>query len=83
MAELTKLLENTFRHVNIALVNELAIHACALGIDIWEVSKRPARTVRVHAVLARPRRRWPLPADRPVIPVVANRTPARRRHASS
>lgn len=36
-AELTKLLENTFRHVNIALVNELAIHARALDIDIWEV----------------------------------------------
>ena len=36
-AELTKLLENTFRHVNIALVNELAMHARALGIDIWEV----------------------------------------------
>lgn len=36
-AELTKLLENTFRHVNIALINELAIHAHALGIDIWEV----------------------------------------------
>ena len=36
-AELTKLLENTFRHVNIALVNELAIHARLLGIDIWEV----------------------------------------------
>ena len=36
VAELTKLLENTFRHVNIALVNELAVHARALGIDIWE-----------------------------------------------
>lgn len=36
-AELTKLLENTFRHVNIALVNEIAIHARAIGIDIWEV----------------------------------------------
>ena len=36
-AELTKLLENTFRHVNIALVNELAVHAHALDIDIWEV----------------------------------------------
>jgi UDP-N-acetyl-D-glucosamine dehydrogenase len=35
-AELTKLLENTFRHVNIALVNELAIFAGELGIDIWE-----------------------------------------------
>ncbi len=36
-AELTKLLENTFRHVNIALVNEMAIHARALDMDIWEV----------------------------------------------
>ena len=36
-AELTKLLENTFRHVNIALVNELAMFARDLGIDIWEV----------------------------------------------
>jgi nucleotide sugar dehydrogenase len=35
-AELTKLLENTFRHVNIALVNELAVFAKELGIDIWE-----------------------------------------------
>jgi UDP-N-acetyl-D-glucosamine dehydrogenase len=35
-AELTKLLENTFRHVNIALVNELAIYAHDLGIDLWE-----------------------------------------------
>ncbi len=35
-AELTKLLENTFRHVNIALVNELAIFAAELGIDVWE-----------------------------------------------
>jgi UDP-N-acetyl-D-glucosamine dehydrogenase len=35
-AELTKLLENTFRHVNIALVNELAVFAKQLGIDVWE-----------------------------------------------
>lgn len=36
-AEMTKLLENTFRHVNIALVNELATLAHQLNIDIWEV----------------------------------------------
>lgn len=36
-AELTKLLENTFRHVNIALINELAMFAGDLGVDIWEV----------------------------------------------
>ncbi len=35
-AELTKLLENTFRHVNIALVNELAMFAADLGVDVWE-----------------------------------------------
>lgn len=36
-AELTKLLENTFRAVNIALVNEMAQLAERMGIDIWEV----------------------------------------------
>jgi UDP-N-acetyl-D-glucosamine dehydrogenase len=36
-AELTKLLENIFRSVNIALVNELAILAERMGIDVWEV----------------------------------------------
>ena len=36
-AELTKLLENIFRSVNIALVNELAILADRMGINIWEV----------------------------------------------
>jgi nucleotide sugar dehydrogenase len=35
VAELAKLLENTFRHVNIALINELAIFAAELDIDIW------------------------------------------------
>jgi UDP-N-acetyl-D-glucosamine dehydrogenase len=34
-AELVKLLENTFRHVNIALVNELAMFARDLDVDIW------------------------------------------------
>ena len=36
-AELTKLLENTYRAVNIAMVNELTQVADAFGIDIWEV----------------------------------------------
>jgi len=36
-AELTKLLENIFRSVNIALVNELAVLADRMDIDIWEV----------------------------------------------
>jgi UDP-N-acetyl-D-glucosamine dehydrogenase len=35
-AEMAKLIENTYRQVNIALVNELAILARELGVDIWE-----------------------------------------------
>jgi UDP-N-acetyl-D-glucosamine dehydrogenase len=36
-AEMAKLLENTYRAVNIALVNELAMLAREMGIDVWEV----------------------------------------------
>ncbi|MFI1796405.1 nucleotide sugar dehydrogenase [Streptomyces sp. NPDC020379] len=36
VAELAKVLENTFRHVNIALVNELATHAAGIGVNVWE-----------------------------------------------
>lgn len=36
-AEMAKLLENTYRHVNIALINEFAKVCHALGIDVWEV----------------------------------------------
>jgi UDP-N-acetyl-D-glucosamine dehydrogenase len=36
-AELTKILENTFRAVNIGLVNETALIADRLGVDVWEV----------------------------------------------
>ncbi|MYX41169.1 nucleotide sugar dehydrogenase [Streptomyces sp. SID89] len=35
-AELAKLLENVYRSVNIALVNELAVTASALGVDVWD-----------------------------------------------
>jgi nucleotide sugar dehydrogenase len=35
-AEMAKLIENTYRQVNIALVNELAVMAKELGVDIWE-----------------------------------------------
>ena len=41
-AELTKLLENIFRSVNIALVNELAMLADRMSIDIWEVVEAAA-----------------------------------------
>jgi UDP-N-acetyl-D-glucosamine dehydrogenase len=42
VAELTKLLENIFRSVNIALVNELAILCEAMKIDVWEVVEAAA-----------------------------------------
>lgn len=41
-AEMAKLIENTYRHVNIALVNELAIYSHELGIDIWEAIEAAA-----------------------------------------
>ncbi|HIO22595.1 MAG TPA: nucleotide sugar dehydrogenase [Nitrospirales bacterium] len=44
-AEMVKLLENTFRSVNIGLVNEMAIMAQKLGLDVWEV---------IHAASTKP-----------------------------
>ena len=71
-AELTKLLENTFRHVNIALVNELAVFAHDLGINVWEA---------IEAASSKPfgfMKFTPGPGvgghclpDRPVLPVLA------------
>ena len=37
VAEMTKLLENTFRMINIGMVNEMAIMCDRLGVDVWEV----------------------------------------------
>jgi len=42
VAEMVKLLENTFRAVNIGLVNELALMCDRMGIDVWEVVKAAA-----------------------------------------
>jgi UDP-N-acetyl-D-glucosamine dehydrogenase len=51
-AELSKLLENTFRAVNIGLANEMAVIADRLGIDIWEVidaaATKPYGFMRFH-----------------------------------
>jgi UDP-N-acetyl-D-glucosamine dehydrogenase len=63
-AELTKLLENTFRHVNVALVNELAVFANQLGIDLWEA---------IDAASTKPfgyMRFTPLSADRSELPLL-------------
>jgi len=42
VAEMTKLLENTFRMINIGMVNEMAIMCDRLGVDIWEVIEAAA-----------------------------------------
>src|SRR5215208_3329022 len=42
VAEMTKLLENTFRMINIGMVNELAIMCDRLGVDVWEVIEAAA-----------------------------------------
>ncbi|MDO8730400.1 MAG: nucleotide sugar dehydrogenase, partial [Candidatus Omnitrophota bacterium] len=42
VAEMVKLLENTFRSVNIGLVNELALMCHRLGVDVWEVIEAAA-----------------------------------------
>ena len=64
VAEAAKLLENIFRSVNIALVNELKLVYGAMGIDIWEVIDA-ARTkpFGFMAVLSRPRLRRSLYPD--------------------
>jgi len=42
VAEMSKLLENTFRSINIALANEMAIMCHILGVDVWEVIEAAA-----------------------------------------
>jgi hypothetical protein len=75
VAELAKLLETTYRHVNIALVNELATTPTELGIDIWEVidaATKPFGSIGSP----RPWRRRALPANRPQLPFVAGQATA-------
>ena len=69
VAELSKLLENIYRSVNIALVNEMARLADRMGIDIWEVidaaATKPFGFTRFDPGPGHGR---PLPARRPVLP---------------
>ncbi|MCP4641224.1 MAG: nucleotide sugar dehydrogenase [bacterium] len=53
-AEMVKIIENTFRDVNIALANETAILCDALGIDFWEVARLASRHPRVNLHSAGP-----------------------------
>ncbi len=78
-AELTKLLENTFRHVNIALVNELAMFAGELGIDVWEaIGAASSKPFGYMPFTPGPGVGWALPSDRPELSVVEGAKDARR-----
>ncbi len=65
VAEMVKLLENTFRMINIGLVNEMALMCDRMGIDVWEVIDAAAtKPFRFHAVLPGSGAGRPLHSDR-------------------
>jgi UDP-N-acetyl-D-glucosamine dehydrogenase len=64
-AETAKLLENTYRHVNIALVNEMARFCHELDIDLWDVIGLAAtKPFGFQAFHPRSGRWWSLNTDR-------------------
>ena len=68
VAEAAKLLENIYRAVNIALVNEMKMVLDAMGIDVWEVIGAAInQALRFPGVLSRPRPGWALHSDRSVL----------------
>ena len=88
-AEMAKLLENVFRNVNIAFVNQLALLCERMGLDVWEVIDAAAtKPFGFMKFTPGPGRRRPLHPGRPVLPGLAGprvrlRRPlrrARRRH---
>ena len=77
VAEMVKLLENTFRAVNIGLVNELALMCDRMDIDVWEViDAAKTKPFGFMPFYPGPGPRRPLHPDRSVLPVVegASRT---------
>jgi UDP-N-acetyl-D-glucosamine dehydrogenase len=78
-AELAKLVENTFRHVNIALVNELAMFAHDMDINVWEsIEAASSKPFGFMPFTPGPGVGGALPADRPVLPVLAGGARARQ-----
>ncbi len=95
VAEMVKLLENTFRAVNIGLVNELALMCDRMDIDVWEVvDAAKTKPFGFMAFYPGPGPRRPLHPDRSVLPVVEGEAerlrsalhragrPHQRRHAA-
>ena len=68
-AEMTKLLENIYRCVNIALVNELKMLCLRMGLDIWEViAAASTKPFGFHPFYPRARLRRTLHSGRPLLP---------------
>ena len=66
-AEMAKLVENSFRDVNIAFANELASVCERLGLDVWEVIALANKHPRVERAAARARRRRALHRRGPLV----------------
>ena len=81
---MAKLLENTYRHVNIALVNEMARFCHELGIDLWEVIDAAAtKPFGFQAFRPGPGVGGPLHPHRPELPLLQRPHPARLRRSGS
>ena len=69
-AEMAKLLENTYRHINIALVNEMARFCHDLDIDLWDVIGCSVdQAVRIPIISAWTWCRWTLHSHRPELSI--------------
>ena len=66
-AEMTKLIENAYRDVNIAFANELSMIADTMGLDVWEVIRLANRHPRVNILSPGPGRRRPLHRGRSLV----------------
>ena len=63
------MLENIYRCVNIALINELKLLFEQMKVDTWEVVKAAStKAIRLHTVLSGPWSGWTLYSDRPLLP---------------
>jgi UDP-N-acetyl-D-glucosamine dehydrogenase len=72
VAELANLIESTFRHVNIALANELAMVGHELGVDVWEATNAAStKPFGFMPFTPGPGVGGPQPTHRPVVPVLA------------
>ncbi len=79
VAEMVKLLENTFRMINIGLVNEMALMCDRMGINVWEVIDAAAtKPFGFMPFYPGPGPGRPLHPDRPVLPLLEDQAGGHR-----